>query len=233
MAKKEKTKKSKHKYLKKGLLVSAFVVLIIFGAFFCVRYFQVNKKYTELSMTQDQRNQQTINKVSKLMDLPKNEKPTIFEVKEKAKLGNAKVTVAYFQNAQNGDVILAYDKANLSIIYRPGEKRIIKTDNYTNFYAAANPVKIAIIAPTSQQQDTENLVYSKVINAEVVSKQVPKNGVALSCVADTTGQNAKAAKELADKINLSVCQLPEGETKPSNALLVVLISTPTNSAPSP
>lgn len=52
-------------------------------------------------------------------------------------------------------------------------------------------------------------------------------------VVDATGQNAKAAKELAEKIGLSVGQLPEGETKPKNASLIVIITAPGDNTPNP
>lgn len=242
MAKGEKSKKPKKKIIAKILLILVAILLAGTAVFFGYKYYKLRHVYNNLLFSQsayndahskaiENNNQKTIKAVSKLIALPSNESPTIFEVSDKAKLGNAIITKTYFANAKNGDVILAYQKANLSVIYRPSEKRIIKSDNYTNFYAAANPIKIAIIAPQSQQQDTENLIGSKVINAEIISKQSPKTSNNQSFVVDATGQNAKAAKELADKIGFSVGQLPNGEEKPQGALLIVVIAA-SNSQPS-
>jgi len=231
-AKRENQKSKKH-IIKNIVFVCLILFLAAFGGFYFVKYLQINNKYKNLTMTQEEKNQNTVDLVAKLIDLPKNEKPTIFEVKDKSKLGSAPVAKNYFASVKNGDVILAYQKANLSIIYRPSEKKIVKTDSYTNFYAAANPVKVAIIAPQSQQQDTENLIKSKVINVEIISKHLPKNVGGQSMVVDATGQNAKAAKELAEKIGLSVGQLPEGETKPKNASLIVIITAPGDNTPNP
>jgi hypothetical protein len=219
-SKKKEPKKSKSKMILSVLLA----VSLIFGGYFFVRYMQINDKYKDVTMTQEERNNQTVKAVSKLMDLPKDETPIIYAVKDKDKLGTSNVTKQYFEKAVNGDVILAYQKSNISIIYRPSEKRIIKTDNYNNFLAAANPIKIVIIAPNEQQQDTENLVNSKVLNIEIVKKEQPKTSITSSFVADLTGQNAKAAKELADKIGLPVGQYPMGETKPEGAILALVIA---------
>ena len=214
---------------KKSLIIKLLFIVVLAAAlagtaYFYVRYRQVNNKYHEAIMTQDERNQKTINEVSKVMALPSDENPTIFLVQDKDKLGGSNAAKQFFASTINGDVILAYEKANLSIIYRPSEKRIIKTDNYTNFLAAANTIKIAIIAYESQQSDTETLILEKVLNVEIVSKQIPKVVPSKSYVADVSGQNTQAAQELAAKLSLSVGSLPEGETQPEGATLVVVIA---------
>jgi hypothetical protein len=221
----KKPPKKKSLIYKIVYLIVLVVALSAFG-FFLIRYLQVNHNYKEAIMTQEQRNQRTITAVGKIMDLPKDETPVIFQVQDKDKLGNSSVTKQFFEKAKNGDVILAYQKANMSIIYRPGEKRIVKTDNYTNFLAAANPIKIAIIAPTSQQSDTEKSITEKVLNVDIVAKNEAKVSEIQSYVADATGQNATAAKELAAKLNLPVGQLPDGELKPEGASLIVVIAQP-------
>jgi hypothetical protein len=225
--KKRKTSKAKIIY------VAIMLILAGFGGFFFVRYMQVNSKYQDAVMTQDQRNQQTLAKIGKLMDLPKDEKPIIFEVKDKDKLGNLQLTKTFFEKTKNGDVILAYEKANLSIIYRPSENRIIKTDNFTNFYGAANPIKVAIIAPNDMQATTEKAITQKVLNIDIVSKQPPKSSNTQSMVVDVSGTNAKAAKDLADKLGIPVGQLPEGETKPDGATLAVITVSATSPSVAP
>lgn len=204
-----------------------FVALVLFGGFYFVQYQRLQSKYAEATMTEDQRNQRTIDAVAKLINLPKDEKPTIIAVKDKDKLGNAPAVKKFFDQAQNGDIVLAYQKGDQAIIYRPGESRIVRTDNYNNFIAAANPIKLAIIAPADKQSDTEKSVYAKVLNVDVVSKQAPVAPSAVSYVADLSGNNAQAAQELASKLGLTVGQLPAEEKKPGNgASLVVVIAPP-------
>lgn len=209
----------------KSLLALIFVAAIAAAVYFFIKYNQINDKYHEATMSQEERNQKTVNEVSKVMALPKDETPVIFLVQDKGKLGNSTVTQQFFANAQNDDVILAYEKADLSVMYRPGEKRIIKTDNYTNFLRAANPIKIAIIAPADLQASTESMILEKVLNAEIIAKNAPKSFTATSFVADATGQNKQAAQDLANELELAVGTLPETETKPEGAQLIVVIAT--------
>jgi hypothetical protein len=221
-----------------GLIFKIIYIVVLVAAigafgFYFIKYRQINSKYAEAILTQDQRNQRTISEVAKIMDLPKDETPVIFAVQDKNKLGNATVTKTFFDKTQNNDVILAYQKANISIIYRPSEKRIVKTDNYTNFMAAANPIKIAILAPSGRQADIEKSILDKVLNADVIAKLEPKSNPDHSYIADATGQNTAAAKELGVKLGLPVSELPSDETKPEGAALIVVItsqSTPSSTS---
>lgn len=224
MAKETKKPSNKKKVLFKITYIVILVLALGSAGFFGFKYFTVNDKYQEAIMTQDQKNQRTVDQVAKIMDLPKDENPVIFAVQDKDKLGSAAVTKTFFEKAQNGDVILAYEKANLSIIYRPNENRIVKTDNYASFLAAANPIKIAIIAPESQQSAIEKQILEKVLNADIVTKQAPAASHLQSFVADVTGENAKAAQELAEKLSMAVSTLPSNETKPEGVSLVVVIA---------
>lgn len=209
------------------IYASLFVGALLFGGFYFVKYQQLNNKYTEATLTEDQRNERTTAAVAKLMSLPENEKPVLWAVGDKTKLGTSPSAKKFFEGIENGDVVLAYKDADKSIIYRPSEKRIIHTDSYTSFIAAANPIKVAIIAPAGQQEETEKAVYAKVLNIEVVGKSTPQVASEASYVADVSGSNGQAAQELATKLGLSVGQLPAEEKKPENgAVLVVVMATP-------
>lgn len=63
-----------------------------------------------------------IDKVGALIDLPKNETPTIASVSDATA---AKKQSAFFNNAQNGDKVLMYVKAGEAILYRPSTNKII------------------------------------------------------------------------------------------------------------
>jgi hypothetical protein len=56
-------------------------------------------------------------------ELPKNETPSIALVTDISKLSGE----AFFADGENGDYIIAYKKANISILYRPLDKKIINT----------------------------------------------------------------------------------------------------------
>ena len=63
-----------------------------------------------------------INSVSKLIQLPSGETPTIANVTDAAA---AKQQSAFFANAENGDKVLMYVKAGEAILYRPSTNKIV------------------------------------------------------------------------------------------------------------
>lgn len=64
----------------------------------------------------------TVAEVSKLIELPTAEDPTIATVTDVDKLR----AQPFFQNAQNGDKVLIYQGAKKAILYRPSTKRVIE-----------------------------------------------------------------------------------------------------------
>lgn len=222
---KSEAKKSKKKFplIKSGVVV-AFVALVLFGGFYFVQYQRVNNKYNEVTMSNDEKNKRTAAKVAKLIDLPKDETPVVYVVKDKDKLTNTKAAKEFFDKAKNDDVVLAYAKADQAVIYRPSTNVIVKTDTYQKFAIASSPITVAIIAANDQQQNLSNQLESKFGNIQIVSKDAPKVLNGQSYVVDLTGANAKTAQDLATQLGLQVGSLPEGETKPSGALFAVVIA---------
>jgi cell division protein FtsB len=202
----------------------SFVLLISFGVFYFVQYQKVNDKYQELSLTADEKNKRTAAKVAKIIDLPKDETPVVVQVNDKDKLIVTKSSSAFFDKSQNNDLVLAYQKANVAVIYRPGENRVIKSDTYQNFFAASNPITVAIIAPNEQQQSLTTQLESKFGNVQIISKNAPKVLNGQSYIVDLTGSNSKTAQDLASQLGMPVGTLPDGESKPSGALFAVVIA---------
>lgn len=218
-------KKRKKKLPTKKIFFGGIITaLIIFGGFYFVQYNTLNAKYKDLTLSADEKNKQTAAEVAKLIDLPKDETPTVYAVKDKDKLADTKAAKEFFEKAQNDDVVLAYQKADLAVIYRPGEKRIIKTDNYQKFLAASSPITVAIIAPGDQQGTLVQQLESKFGNVQIVKKDAPKILNGQSYVVDLSGTNAKTAQDLATQLGLQVGALPEGETKPEGAVLAVVVA---------
>lgn len=222
---KKVVKKSKKSLVLKGLYALIIVALIGFGAYYFIQYNKVNDKYTELAKTEDQRKKEIVNKVAKLYNIPKfeTEQPTVIVVKDINKLEDSPATKKFFTDAKNDDIVLAYQKADLSIIFRPSDNKIIRTDSYANFLAASTPIRMAIIAPETSQQTLSDSIIQKVSNAQIVSKAVPTVAVPAPVVVDVSGKEPDATKRLADLLGYTVGQLPEGQAKPEGVTFVVMI----------
>jgi hypothetical protein len=74
-----------------------------------------------------QTQERTLKEISELRELPKNEVPSFALVTDISKLSGE----IFFANGENGDYIVAYKKSNLSILYRPIEKKIINVGTIT------------------------------------------------------------------------------------------------------
>ena len=207
------------------IMLVLLIVSIGFGSFYFIQYQKLNTKYKDLSMTDEEKNKNLVNKISKVYKVPTydEEKPIVWLVKDKDKLSGAKSTQDFFKDAKTSDVVIAYQKANISIIYRESENKIIHTDDYNNFVAAANPVNLGIIANNANQQNVEKTLTDKIKNINIVSKTEPKSPVSQGVVVDVDGKNAESAKKLAELLGLQVGQLPAGEIAPATATLVIVL----------
>lgn len=70
-----------------------------------------------------------ISDVGKLYALPKDEKPTVYTVKDKE--ASKKQLGSFFDKANNSDISLIYTKAKIAILYRPSTNQIINVGSLT------------------------------------------------------------------------------------------------------
>ena len=114
------------------LIVEALLVIIILllGAYvFSLRHknTNLNNQLTTLKnnpqLAVEKQDQQIMASVSRLVQLPQGETPTIATVNNAAQ---AKKDSPFFDSAQNGDKVLIYVKAGEAILYRPSTNKIIK-----------------------------------------------------------------------------------------------------------
>lgn len=102
-----------------GVLVA--IIAVAASIYFYVQWHQAQQLLKNPSLVAQQQTDQLIAQVSKLIEFPKNEVPTIATVSDVSKLKNQ----AFFQDAKNGDKVLIYTNARKAILYRPSENKII------------------------------------------------------------------------------------------------------------
>ena len=193
------------------------IAAIAFGAFFFVKYVQLDKKYAAIPSV---KNQETIASVAKLIDLPKDETPTMYEIKDKTKATITPASKDFYAKAENGDIVLVYTKANQAVLYRPSTKKVVIADKADKL----STISVAIIAPTEVQEKIAQDIQSKYANVAIVSKTAPKVAETQSYVVDTTGSNSASAQDLASKLGITVASLAPGETKPDGANFIVVVA---------
>jgi predicted negative regulator of RcsB-dependent stress response len=123
----KESKKSKMKvnFKSKKTWIVILVVLAIVGlGYFAYSYMEAKKEVERLSNPQEaakQQIQELVEMVSKIVELPANETPTVATVNDASKLSSQ----AFFANAQNGDKVLIYPQAKKAILYRPSTNKVI------------------------------------------------------------------------------------------------------------
>lgn len=106
----------------------ALVSLVVFSVILTMNYLTYNPEIAGLIKGPEiikREEDALIAEVTKIIDLPQEERPTVATVTEPEKLADQK----FFSKAQNGDRILVYNEAGKAVLYRPSEKRVVELGN--------------------------------------------------------------------------------------------------------
>ncbi len=202
------------------LLIGLGVVILILGIvafYFYNQYQSIKKNPNQVAKAETEA---LVADVGKLIDLPKDETPTVATVLDKEKLKDQ----PFFANAQNGDKILIYTKAKKAIIYRPKDNKLINVGPIA--IDQKSQIQVAILSAGGDSDSAEKKLNDKFTGTITIlskSDAKNKNSVKKLTVVDVTGQNADAAKQIASELGGEVGSLPAGETAPQGAAIVVFV----------
>ena len=167
--------------------------------------------------------------VSELMTLPSDETPTVATVTDKDKLSEQ----PFFQNAENGDKVLIYTQTKRAILYRPGTNKIIDVapinigTSSGTVAGADTTIRVAVYNGTTTAglaNTIEKDLETQAKNVDVVAKaNAKKNDYTETLVIDLTGKLKTAAEEIAKLLGGEVGTIPDGETKPANTDILIII----------
>lgn len=200
---------------KSALIILNILVLLGlagFGGYFFKKY-QDTKNASPEQLQQAQINQ-TISEVGKLYNLPANEKPDVATVKDKEAL---KKQYPFFDQAENDDVVLIYKEAKLAILYRPATKKLIKVGPVN----IENGLSIRTVGGEAERAAIEKLLTDNKLT--FTSGGAAKTAISGVIVVDLKGNNSEQAKKLAAIVKGTVGTLPEGEDKPADVDLLILV----------
>lgn len=203
------------------LLLAVFLLplaaAIAFGTVYYKKYQQLNSMSAEQFSKRD--NERLVKDVAKVFSLPKDEQPsTVATVSDKEAL---KKQYPFFDQAENGDVVLIYQKAQLALIYRPSTKQVVKSGPIN----VQNPLRVKVVGDESARKAlVKTLTDSKITATDGGAAKGSTNGV---IVVDVSGKNGEQAKTLATLVKGQVGALPAGEDNPTDADLLVIVGPAT------
>lgn len=100
------------------ILTFLFIVMTVTAGYF---YWQYRSLKQNPNALEEKKVRETIDRVGKLLVLPRDETPTMATVDDREKLKDQ----AFFADAENGDKILLYTQSRKAIIFRERENRIV------------------------------------------------------------------------------------------------------------
>jgi len=135
------------------------IVLLSVGAavYFYNQYKEIKNNPNKISV--DEINSLTTI-ISKFMDLPMDETPTLATVTDKEKLKDQD----FFKKSENGDKILIYANAKKAILYRPSTQKVIEFaplligNNNQNTMSTETPIETPTEAPTKTSTEAPTKV---------------------------------------------------------------------------
>lgn len=208
---------------KANIIIS--VVLVVIAVALAALTFFFYRQYQNIKKNPNQIAQAEIDAVTanigRIIDLPKDETPTLATVQDKDKLKDQ----AFFAMAENGDKILIYTKSKKAIIYRPKDNRLVNVGPIV--IDPKSLPQIALINAGGDVNATVKKLAEKFSNDISISSNTDaknKNNVKQVTVVDLTGGKAgDLANQLASQIGGTVGPMPAGETAPDGANIAIFV----------
>jgi hypothetical protein len=101
--------------------LSLLIILAISVSLAVIFYTKYNNLKNDPTSFQQQELKSVVSKVSKLIEIPRDEKPTIATVQDESSLKNQD----FFKDVENGDKVLIFTSSKKAIIYRESTNKII------------------------------------------------------------------------------------------------------------
>ncbi|OGE09991.1 hypothetical protein A3A60_03905 [Candidatus Curtissbacteria bacterium RIFCSPLOWO2_01_FULL_42_26] len=170
-----------------------------------------------------------VSDVSKLMDLPSDEKPTIATVRDPQKVKDQ----PFFEKAQENDKVLIYNNAKLAILYRPQTNKILNVapinigaSQNSATQPAEQEIKFIILNGTTIAGAAgryQQKLQEKVASAKIISIGNAKdNNVADTFIIDSSGKQTSILEDLAKNLEVKVGTLPQDQLDEDADFIIVV-----------
>lgn len=155
--------KVKSPILRKYLLILALIILLCTGGYLGYDYYHAQKELANLKSNTDllalKEKNDLLEHLNKIAELPQNEEPTIATVTDAFRLRGQK----FFAQAENGDKVIIYTKAQRAILYRPATGKIVENA----------PVNIQDLQNTVSRKDNARVEESTPSSNTVLTQEIP------------------------------------------------------------
>ncbi len=210
-----------------------FLLLAASTIYFFIKDQRSQQLLTNPQAVEKEAIQELTSRIGKLVELPKKETPVVAAVSDVNKLKNQ----TFFIDAQNGDKVLIYTKAQKVILYRPSTNKVInigpvnlktqesltlqtqapQTQNNVNVAIYNGTTKSGLAAKTESRLKDKlpNLTFGEITNASNTDYKK-------TLVIDLTGKNKALVSEISSFIQGQVDKLPKNEEKPQGDILIIL-----------
>lgn len=233
----EEEKKTKKRKSPMKFLITAAFFLALGGLIAGGAVYSLARQYPDVlgiatMVTEEEERKKILLAVSKIMDIPKDETPTITTISESDKENPE----SYFKNGKTGDKVIAYTKSKRVILYRPSENKIMDI-GFMSASASASPTPAALSKSMSIFifNGTDTVGATRSIEAKLESIytnfKISGRGVASktdypeTLVVDLAGNRSEDVKKIAFDLGISVGALPEGEKAPEDSDFLVIVGS--------
>lgn len=212
------------------LLILATVVAILAAlasGYFYFQYAKAQKQLKTKAQTQVVKDKvdetkKLMEEVGKLINLPKDEEPTIATVTDVDKLKDQ----PFFKEAKVGDKVLIYPKAQKSILYDPKNKRIVEAGFFTTVLSekeliitVRNGTSTAGLASKAEEEIKKAYPDAKVASGWATQRD--KYDQTLIVILDDLATDQ--AIKLAKVFNAQIGDLPKGEERPKGSKILIIL----------
>ena len=218
------------------VIAGLLVVMIIPSYYFYHKYKETQKLLQNPTQAAKEEAKALKGKISRLIELPKDEEPTVATVTDKNRLKDQ----PFFKNAENGDRVFIFTEAKKAILYRPSSNKIIEVSFITIGQEQVAGESDSAGQARSSKTVADIVVYNgSGVNGLAASKkreitdkfpqfEVSKIGdtkgsYSKNLIIDLKGNQKEVISELIEFLGgESVTSVPEGEVRPDADILIIL-----------
>lgn len=223
--KKEKIGGSKKRIWK--LIGIILILIIILGSGYLILWkagyletFKIAKQLQEQKQL-SQEDQAVLDQLKKIIDLPEDATPTMAVINDADLLREEQP--GFFEKAKNGDRLIVYP--DMAVLYDYEANKIMHVGPVSLSEQQAAKVPFALYNGTDDENAItafEQKLTSTYNNAEAIVKENAVGDYDNTLVIDLVGNNPEI-ETIAEQLGGQVSGLPEGETAPEGAIVLVIV----------